>query len=176
MTFKKIYIPSKSVIIIITMVILSSIFYATFVLTYGLTYGKNNTNTNTDTNNNTLIDTNLTNNQNNVCERITSIYSLAFFGNLMVLYGVFTKYISCIKESSNAILILYISFIFYLIITAIIFGFIQLNDCLRFYKEDIYLKIYNLVAIQYISCTILLGTLAIDYTIYFVNKNHQNNS
>jgi len=165
MTLKKIYIPTLNVIVPIALIISSSILYSLVVLTYDSNIPSNITNTNTSSNTNNIDEI-------TVCNRIGATYSLAFFGNLMILYGIFTKYISCIKESSNAVLILYVSFIFYLITIIIIFGFIQLNDCLNFYKVNI--KIYKLVAIQYITCTLLLGFLAIDYTIYLIKKIKNN--
>ncbi len=56
----------------------------------------------------------------------------------------------------------------------IIFGFVEINDCLNFYKVNINIKTYKLVAIQYITCSLLLGFLAIDYTIYFIRKMKNN--
>ncbi len=163
---KNIYIPTLNVIAPIALIIISSILYSIFVLTYDNNIAINNITNGTNTTNNISEMT--------VCNKISAIYSLAFFGNLMILYGIFTKYISCIKESSNAILILYVSFIFYLMTIIIIFGFVEINDCLNFYKVNINIKTYKLVAIQYITCSLLLGFLAIDYTIYFIRKMKNN--
>ncbi len=106
-----------------------------------------------------------------ICKKKSQIYSMSFIGELVLLYGIFVNYISCIKKTAFANTMLYISIAFYMLTIVIVFVIIQYNKCLEYYKDNTGTHVfYNLLMIQYISCTTIFSLLAFDYIILIFIK------
>ncbi len=106
-----------------------------------------------------------------ICKKKVQMFSISFIGEFALFYGIFINYISCIKKTSFSNVVFYISSIFYILTIIIIFSVIKYNNCMEYYKENQGTHIlYNLLMLQYISCTMIFGIFAFDYIITIMIK------
>ena len=165
-------VPSTKTIVIVTVILIISMIYSTScIFSYKIIWNteilSDNTNydiRNNDEKNNLII----------VCKKKAQVFSISFIGELVLLYGIFVNYISCIKKSVFSKITLYISIIFYIITIIIVFAIIKYNNCLEYYKDNIGTYIfYKLLIIKYISCTSIFAILSFDYIISLFLKYYK---
>ena len=166
------FIPSNKSIIIVSIIVIISIIYSTsniikHQILWNTTIISDNTNYDryhNDENNQLLT----------ICKKKSQIYAMSFISQLVLLYGIFVNYISCIKKTPFTTVILYISLVFYMFIIVIIFGIIKYNHCLEYYKDNTGTHIfYKLLMTQYISCTTIFSVLAFDYITFVIIKHYK---